>query len=273
MLVLIGPPFSGSEDEYGRLAELTGILPYELKTKLRASAWGVVRALADAGQAEALAGRIRARGFRVAVVDPAVAADPSRMFVPLRGLELTESALVLHLSERAMPIPYRAVLTLVRGEVQVGSRQRSSRASSSSTFRAVVPEANVELAPAAQLDGFAAADLHFATVLWSARIDARSFDFSILGEHSGGAQDLDRLVDALAERIGFRVDRASRVSSVASFTGATGPSRQTSPIPGMLPAGKKEVPERFDAYSRLIAEAERQAQRHERQSTRPPPPG
>ena len=271
MLVLIGPPFSGSEDEYGRIAQVAGLLPYELKTKLKPGAWGVIKAIAAPEQAEALGRQLRDQGFRVAVVDTAVAADPGRMFVPLRALELGENSLVLHLSERSMPIPYRALLTIVRGEVQLGSRQRS-RPASSSTFRAVVPEAGVERAAATQLDAFAAADLHFATVLWAARIDARAFDFSILGQASGGAQDLDRLVDYLAERIGVRVDRASRVSSVASFTGAAGPPRTPTPMPGSPPQSRKEVPERFDAYSRLVAEAERDAQRHARTSTRPPPP-
>lgn len=270
MLVLIGPPFAGSDDEYGVLAELTGLLPYELKTKVRPGAWGVVRALGDADRAEELAHRLRSRGFRVAVVDPAVAADPDRLFVPLRALEVTENSLVLHLSEREMPIPFRAVLAVVRGEVQVGSRRRFS---SSATFRAVAPDAGLEVVSTPPIDGFAAADFHFATVLWSARIDARSFDFSILGEQSGGAQDLDRLVDTVAERIGVRVDRASKVSSVASFTGGTGPARSTTPMPGSALAARKEVPERFDAYSRLIAEAERNALRHDRASARPPPLG
>ncbi len=272
MLVLIGPPFSGNEDEYGRIAQVAGLLPYELKTKLKPGAWGVVKAIAAAGQAEELAQRLRTQGFRVAVVDPAVAAEPGRMFVPLRALELSENSLVLHLSERSMPIPYRALLTIVRGEVQLGSRQRS-RPASSSTFRAVVPEAGVDLAAASQLDAYAAADFHFATVLWAARVDARSFDFSILGEASGGVQDLDRLVDYVSERVGVRVDRGSRVSSVASFTGGAGPPRNPTPMPGAAPQSRKEVPERFDAYSRLVAEAERDAQRHTRSSTRPPPPG
>lgn len=269
MLVLLGPPFSGSEEEYGRLAQLTGLLPYELKTKLKASAWGVVKALGDPRQADELAARLRAQGFRVAVVDPGVAADPGRMFVQLRALELGESQLVLHLSERAMTIPYRALLTIVRGEVQLGARPRARGASSSSTFRAVVPEANVDAAPSSQLDAYAAADLHFATVLWAARIDARFFDFSSLGRAGAGAQELDRLVDFIAERVGVRVDRASRTSSVASFT-TGGPSRAQTPLPGAAPQSRKEVPERFDAYSRLVAEAERESRGA--RSTRPPPP-
>jgi len=271
MLVLIGPPFSGSDDEYGRLAQATGLLPYELRTKVKPGAWGVVKAIAAEVHAEELAERLRGQGFRVAVVDPAVAADPGRLFVPLTALEIHEGNLVLHLTERSMPIPFRALLTVVRGEVQLGARQRS-RPESSSTFRAVVPEAGMETAASTQLDAFAAADFHFATVLWAARIDARSFDFSVPGRPNGSAQDLDRLVDAIAERVGVRVDRASRVSSVASFTGGGGPTRVPTPMPGSAPQSRKEVPERFDAYSRLVAEAERQSQRHARTSTRPPPP-
>jgi len=274
MLVLIGPPFQGNDAEYGRLAELTGILPYELRTKLKPGAWGVVRALADRGQAEALRERLWADGFRSAVVDPHVASDPGRMFVPLRAIELAETEVVLHLSERTMPIAHRALLTIVRGEVQVGARPRT-RPGSSSSFRAVVPNADLEVfrePSAKELDAFAAADLHFATVLWAARIDVRSFDFSVLGQARGGVNDLDRLVDFLGERTGLRVDRGSRVSSVASFSAGAGAPRSATPVPGQSAPPRREAPERFDGYSRLVAEAERQLARLTRASTRPPAP-
>jgi hypothetical protein len=124
-----------------------------------------------------------------------------------------------------------------------------------------------------RLDAFAAADLHFATVLWAARVDARHFDFSSMGGRpGGGAQDLDRLVDLIAERAGLRVDRASKVSSVASFTSG-GPVRSATPAPSQAAAPRREIPDRFDAYSRLIAEAERQVARLARASTRPPRSG
>lgn len=269
MLVLIGPPFGGTDEEYGRLAQATGLLPYDLRTKLKPDAWGVVRAIGNRGEADELARNLGGQGFRVAVVDASVAADPDRVFVPLKALEVRESDLVLHLSERSMPIPHRALLAIVRGEVQVGGRSGSSAA-----FRAVVPGVGGDVlreASAMQVDAFAAADLHFATVQWAARIDARAFDFSILGDAAGGAQDLDRLVDYLAATTGVRVDRAHRISSVASFTGGVGPTRAATPMPGRAGVPRREVPERFDAYSRLIAEAERLAPRHARPSTRPPP--
>ncbi len=66
-------------------------------------------------------------------------------------------------------------------------------------------------------NAYAAADLHFATVVWLARLDARSFDFSALGMASESpASDLDQLVDVLSERSGVRVDRGVRSSSVVS---------------------------------------------------------
>jgi hypothetical protein len=273
MLVLLGPPFQGSDEEYTRLAQATGILAYELRTKIKPNAWGVVRALGDEQQALELAMALGRQGFRVSVVDPAVAADPERVFVPLRTLELQESTLVLHLSERSMPIPYAALVGIVRGEVQIGAAPHRQQTSSSSTFRAVVPSAAElevfrESTGARELDAYAAVDLHFATVMWAARIDTRSFDFSAFGAVNATAADLDRLAELVSERSGVRIDRASRVSSLASFTTA-GPHRTTTPPPGQV-ALRRETPERFDAYSRLVAEAERKAARLAR-SLSPPP--
>jgi hypothetical protein len=274
MLVLLGPPFSGSDDEYSRLAAVTGLLAYDLKTRIRPGVWGVVRALANDDQSNELATRLRAQGFRVVVVDPAITADPGRAFVPLKAMELRDTDVVLHLSERSMPIAYRALLTIVRGEVQIGTRPRARP--SSTSLRAVVPSAaDIEVfretVSSSELDAYAAADIHFATVLWAARIDVRNFDFSILGASgSGSAQDLDRVVDHLAQRAGMRVDRGSRISSLASYAGGR-PNRQTSPIPGQAPTSRRDTPERFDGYSRLVAEAEREAAKQARVSTRPPP--
>jgi hypothetical protein len=275
MLVLLGPPFQGSDDEYSRLAQATGILAYELRTKIKPNAWGVVRALGDEQQALDLAATLVGLGFRVSVVDPAVAADPDRLFVPLRTLELTEGNLVLHLSERSMPIPYQALTAIVRGEVHIGVKPRAEQPSSSSTFRAVVPSArDIEVfressSATRELDAYAAVDLHFATVLWAARVDVRSFDFSPFGGVTGTVADLDRVAELVAERSGVRIDRAARVSSLASFTSA-GPQRPTTPPPGQVAPGRREIPERFDAYSRLVAEAERRAARLSR-SLSPPP--
>ncbi len=67
-------------------------------------------------------------------------------------------------------------------------------------------------------------------------------------------------MDLLAERCGARVDRGSRVSSVLSFTGSTGYGRQPTPLPGAPRSVRDPATndDRFDAYSRMIAEAERQ---------------
>ena len=258
MLVLLGPPFSATDPEYARLAQATGLVAYDLRTRLKPDAWGVVRALGDAAQAGALAERLVNEGFRACVVDPMIGHDPARTIVPLRTLELGQSELGVVLRERTMTVPYEAVLTIVRGEVQTGTRPHSLRSSSSATFRAVVPSASdvaVFREQAASLDAYAAADIHFATVPWIARIDVRTFDFAPFGQATGTAADLDRLVDVLGERTGARVDRASRISSIASFAG-TAPSRITTPAPGAVPQ-PRPVAERFDFYSRVIAEAER----------------
>lgn len=259
MLVLLGPPFSGTDADYARLAQATGLVAYDLRTRLKPGVWGVVRALADAAQADALAADLSALGYRACAVDPAVGHDVSRPVVQLRTLELGEEQIVLHLRERSMSVPYAALLAIVRGEVQIGERPHSIRSSSSATFRAVVPsaaDAGVfrEQLQAAAFDAYAAADLHFVTVLWVARIDVRTFDFSPLGLPGSSAQDLDRLVDMLSERSGVRADRASRVSSVASFAAAA--TRATTPAPGS-PAAPRAPAERFDFYSRIVAEAER----------------
>jgi hypothetical protein len=260
MLVLLGPPFQGTDADYGRLARITGMVAYDLRTRLKPGVWGVVRALADPGQARALVELLVQDGFRACAVDPGLGHDPARAIVALRGLEIGESELVLHLRERAMSIPIGALLTIIRGEVQIGASAQAARSGSSATFRAVVPTGS-ELAAlreqVALLDAYAAADIHFVTVMWAARIDVRSFDFSILGQANGSAQDLDRLVDHLAERAGVRVDRASRISSVVSFAGAA-PLRATTPMPGSPPIPRGNT-ERFDFYSRVIAEAERAA--------------
>jgi hypothetical protein len=260
MLVLLGPPFEGTDADYARLAQLTGLVAYDLKTRLKPGTWGVVRAIGDQAQAGELAARLTSEGYRACVVDSAVGHDPSRAIVALRGLELAEGELVLHLRERSMAVPWAALLALVRGEVQIGARPQPQRSSSSATFRAVVPSAADlavfrEHATSASFDAYAAADIHFVTVTWVARIDARSFDFSPFGAESGSAQDLDRLVDLLSEQSGVRADRGVRGSSVASFAGSV-PLRANTPAPGG-PAVTRATVERFDFYSRIVAEAER----------------
>ncbi len=271
MLVLLGPSFEGSNEEYAKLARATGLVAYDLRTKLKPKTWGVVRALGDSVKAQELAEQLRADGFRIAVIDPVVGHDAERKFVPLDGISLDEDNMLLRLRGREMPIPWGACLCAVRGEVQLGRRPTGPQSrSSSSTFRAVVPSSSEvqvfreSMTSLSDFDAYAAADLHFVTVKWIARIDARHFDFSVLGDPSGNpAEDLDRLIDIIAERSGgMRVDRSIRASSVASFTGRpTGMRSMTPASSPRVPTASSRPPapsdSHFDAYSRIIAEAER----------------
>jgi hypothetical protein len=263
MLVMLAPSFDGSSDAYLRLAKATGLVAYDLKSRVKPGVWGVVRALADEVQANELAERLHAEGFPVFVVPREVAHDPNRRIVTIRSLEISSDQVVLHLREREMPIPFGALSCIVRGEVHLGQVPARSVTPSSSTFRAVVPSTNDMLVfreslSASNFEAFAAADLHFATVLWVARIDARGFDFSALGTTSESpASDLDALVNELSVRSGVRVDRGVRSSSVASVL-MQSPGGRTAPV-SQAPRSSREGPsdERFDPYSRVIAEAER----------------
>ena len=60
MLVLLSPEFSGSELQVAQLAQVTGLLPYDLRTRLRPGVWGVLRVLADFEQAQLLVGQLTA---------------------------------------------------------------------------------------------------------------------------------------------------------------------------------------------------------------------
>ena len=262
MLVMLAPTFDGSHDAYARLVRATGMLAYDLKSRLKPGVWGVVRALADEAQAQALAQRLLAEGLPALVVPPEVAHDPNRRIVTIRALELGAEQIVLHLREREMAIPFGALTCIVRGEVHTGQVPSRTFTPSSSTFRAVVPTASDvavfrEAPSPSNFNAYAAADLHFATVLWVARLDARSFDFSPLGLASESpASDLDQLVDVLSERSGVRVDRGVRASSVVSTL--QGGSFRSGGAPSQAPRSKESPPdERFDPYSRLIGEAER----------------
>ncbi|HEY4160008.1 MAG TPA: hypothetical protein VGM29_17975 [Polyangiaceae bacterium] len=269
MLVLLAPSFDGKAESFARLASVTGMVAYDLKSRIKSGSWGLVRALGDEAHALELATHLRQEGFPAFAVPSEVAHDSARRIIALRALELTDTDIVMHLRERSMPIPYAALTCVVRGEVQHGrSASRSSpTASSSATFRAVVPSATEvqvfrESLPSGNFDAFAAADLHFATVLWIARLDARSTDFSAVVPPSGSAAaDLDRLVDELGRRAGVRVDRAVRVSSVASFAqqGGANSAPRSMPPQSVSPRSKEAATdERFDPYSRIIGEAERQ---------------
>lgn len=259
MLVILGPSFDGTAESYAKLARATGMVAYDLKARLKPGVWGVVRTLADDAQATELGRRLRADGFPAFVMPREVAHDPNRRLVTIRGLELRDTELVLQLRERQMPIPFGALTCIVRGEVHLGQVPGRSATPSSATFRAVVPStADVQMfresLSASNFEAFAAADLHFATVLWAARIDARSFDFSVLDERTDSpASDLDRLVDLLAQRAKIRVDRGVRSSSVVSVLMQAAGQRS------LTPTGQAREPsdERFDPYSRVIGEAER----------------
>jgi hypothetical protein len=113
-------------------------------------------------------------------------------------------------------------------------------------------------------DVFAAADLHFATVHWIARIDVRSFEFpATISAQSNAVERLDILVDWLAVQANVRVDRHLRTSSLGSHTQGS----RVSNSPRAKPPNSRRSPpvpsdEHFDAYSRLVAEAERKQRGH-----------
>jgi hypothetical protein len=81
----------------------------------------------------------------------------------------------------------------------------------------------------------------------------------VLGERSESpASDLDHLVDDLAMRSGVRVDRGVRLSSVVSvLMQAPGP-RSIAPVSQAPRSRETPTDERFDPYSRVVGEAERQ---------------
>jgi hypothetical protein len=263
MLVMLAPSFDGSSDSYARLAKATGLVAYDLKARVKPGVWGVVRALGDETQAQELAQRLHAEGFPVFVVPREVAHDVNRRIVTIRALEIRPDQIVLHLREREMLIPFGALTCIVRGEVHLGQVPARSITPSSSTLRAVIPSTSDvqmfrESLSASYFEAYSAADLHFATVLWVARIDARSFDFSTLGATGESpVSDLDELVEALATRAAVRVDRGVRGSSVTSVLLQSGAPRAIAN--SQAPRSSREAPsdERFDPYSRVIGEAER----------------
>jgi hypothetical protein len=269
MLVLLGPSFAGGDADYQRLSKVTGMVGYDLRARLKPGMWGLVKALADETEAKRLAAALAAEGFPIVVLPREVATDAERPIVALKALSIDEQQLTLQLRERSMNVPIAALCCIVRGEAQVGkgSPARASGGTSSSTFRAVVPNADDmqvfrESTPQGSFEAFAAADLHFHSVTWIARIDARSFDFRALGIAAASpAGALDTLVDRLALLGRVRVDRAARASSVSSFTQQASKGAGAHSVPPSIPHSQRtrEISgdERFDPYSRVLGEAER----------------
>jgi hypothetical protein len=262
VLVLLGPEFDGSDQGYQTLARATGLVPYDLRTRVKPSTWGLVKAFGDAAQAEELARRLTSAGFAVAVVDRGVASDADRRSVPVHGLELSDTGFSLKLKDRSMTIPYGALTCIVEGEVQPGRAASAAApgAASSGALRAVAPgSAELQVFREAHLAapmGYLAADLHFATVLWIARIDSRVFDFGTARTGNVGV-DLANLTNVLAGRAGVRVDRNVRASSVASFAEQPAAMRGPSFPPTSLRGKGEAADARFDSYSRVVGEAER----------------
>ena len=273
MLVLLSPEFSGSEPQIAQLAQVTGLLPYDLRTRLRPGAWGVLRVIADGEQAQGLVLHLTSMGFQAVAVDSTVGQDPERKIVYLRGLDVTDQGMTLRLSERQMFVPFGALLTIVRGEVHLGRSQRGNTlgalAGQLRSTPQMGPWAGGTLGEGAAMgdgrnpgvtDVFAAADLHFVTVPWIARIDARDLDFpSIVPLQTNAAERLDYLVDWLANQSRVRVDRHLRISSLSSHTvGSRGvAATPQGSVPPPRKSGSSNSDEHFDAYSRLVAEAER----------------
>jgi len=81
MLVLLGPSFAGGDAEYQRLSKATGMVAYDLRARLKPGTWGLIKALADAVEAERLSTALLAEGFPIVVVPREVATDPERPLV------------------------------------------------------------------------------------------------------------------------------------------------------------------------------------------------
>ena len=198
-------------------------------------------------------------GFDPVLVDSAIAHDPERRIVSVSAIEFDAHQMRLLLRDRVMPVPYGALCAIVEGEVQPGRVANPTPNPSSSSFRAPT---SAEVAQFRETythvpnEAYLAADLHFATVLWIARIDSRSFNFG--AERTGNiANDLSIIVERIAERMGgVRVDRSVKTSNVSSFTqqAALGAGYNPSWPP---PSGRMKDDQRFDPYSRIVGEAER----------------
>lgn len=256
MLVLLGPSFAGSPQGFAKLAELSGLVTYDLRSRIKPGWWGVIRALADKEQANDLVARLRREGFPVVSVELDCAWNPERRFVKVQALRLEPSELVLRVRDQEMVLPYAAVLTIVRGELGLESRSLPrAKGSSSSAFRVVVVGADVGVSrdgAGRSTDSFQATDLHFHTARWIARIDPRTADLaSVPGTVGTHARDLEVVTAEIASRTGLRVDQGFRMSSLSSYVMES--HRSATPAPGSMADPHSD---RFDRYSRLVGEAE-----------------
>lgn len=273
MLVLLGPSYAATDGEVEALVLETGLAPYDLRSRLRPGAWSVVRAVADHEQALDLAAKLRTQGFQCCALDSAVGHDTARRIAYLRGVDIAGDQAILRLAERTMTVPLGALLTIVRGDVHLGRNPLSASMPVASTSIRGATGSPILLSPggaATELyrdsrgvttqEVFVAADIHFVTVPWLARIDARDCEF--LGRGPGDsnfADRLDQFIDDLAAAAHIRVDRHVKTSNLASHTAGT--QRMVTPSangPGSSRRGAGAADEHFDAYSRMIGEAERQ---------------
>jgi hypothetical protein len=260
MLVLLGPRFSGTDDELVILAAETGLALYDLRARLQPGAWSVVRVVADAATAEQTAARISARGLQSCALDSGVGRDPSRRIVYLRGIEVMSDYLVLRMVERAMKVPIGALLTIVRGDVHLGRTPLLSASTQGGSFslRGTSGAANLSSSVPPPYDVFVAADLHFVTVPWLARIDPRDCEFGGYRRDDANAELLDRFIDDLGVAGQVRVDRHLKTSSLASHTVASvRPTAASQGAPPSMRCRAAASDEHFDAYSRMVGEAER----------------
>ena len=260
MLVLLGPSFDGTNASFQRLAEATGLVAYDLRSRIKPGWWGVIRALGDAEQAELMAARLRKEGFPVVAVDVNSAWDPERRPVKVQGARLESAELVLVVREREMAIPYAAILALVRGELGSGSQVTHGRPRrvSSSTFRAVVPSSADLQVRDLGTESYQALDIHFHTAMWFGRVDPRGFDFTGMPNVTGHPlRDLEGFVEELAHRSGVRIDKGAKMSSLAPYS--LHGQRRITPVPGR---SQEPPPDPFDGYTRLVAEAESAAFQH-----------
>ena len=63
MLVLLGPWFEATPEGFARLAHATGLVPYDLRSRIKPGCWGLLRAVGDGAQAEALGRPPAGRGL------------------------------------------------------------------------------------------------------------------------------------------------------------------------------------------------------------------